>query len=124
MTQQDRDQGGVSPLAEAAGYAGLLPFLGALLGVGLLPTFEQRDLAQRLALGYGASILSFVGAVHWGLALAGRWTWSPTVVGGAILPEMMRWLWRDHEVDPDPNNMVERAFRGPAGRGGGGALRD
>ena len=40
--------------------------------------------------------------------------------GGAILPEMMRWLWRDHEVDPDPNNMVERAFRGPATKGGGG----
>jgi enterochelin esterase-like enzyme len=40
--------------------------------------------------------------------------------GGAILPEMMRWLWRDHVVDPDPNNMVERAFRGPVTRGGGG----
>ena len=69
MTQQDKDEGGVSPLAEATGYAGLLPFLGALLGVGLLPTFEQRDLAQRLALGYGATILSFVGAVHWGAAM-------------------------------------------------------
>jgi enterochelin esterase-like enzyme len=39
--------------------------------------------------------------------------------GGAILPEMMRWLWRDHPVDPDPNNMIERAFRGPATRRGG-----
>ena len=86
MTQQDKDRGGLSPLAEAAGYAGLLPLLGALLGVGLLPTFEQRDLAQRLAIGYGATLLSFVGAVHWGLAVAGRWAWSPAVIGGAILP--------------------------------------
>jgi hypothetical protein len=92
VTQQDNDRGGVSPLAEAAGYAGLLPFLGALLGVGLLPTFEQRDLAQRLALGYGATILSFVGAVHWGLAVAGRWAWSPGVVVGSTLPAVVATL--------------------------------
>jgi enterochelin esterase family protein len=30
--------------------------------------------------------------------------------GGAILPEMMRWLWRDHAVSTDPNDMVERSF--------------
>jgi enterochelin esterase-like enzyme len=43
-------------------------------------------------------------------------------MGGAVLPEMLRWLWRDHEVDTDPNNVVERAFRGPVpAKGGGGA---
>lgn len=31
-------------------------------------------------------------------------------MGGAILPDMMRWLWRDHEFSSDPNNMVERSF--------------
>jgi enterochelin esterase-like enzyme len=31
--------------------------------------------------------------------------------GGAILPEMMRWLWRDGPVSTDPNDMVERTFR-------------
>jgi len=34
--------------------------------------------------------------------------------GGVIFPEMMRWLWRDHPVSTDPNDMVERSFRGPA----------
>lgn len=33
--------------------------------------------------------------------------------GGAILPEMMRWLWRDGPVSTDPNDMVERSFRQP-----------
>jgi enterochelin esterase family protein len=33
--------------------------------------------------------------------------------GGAIFPEMMRWLWRDHPVSSDPNDMVERSFRHP-----------
>jgi enterochelin esterase-like enzyme len=35
--------------------------------------------------------------------------------GGAILPDMMRWLWRDAEpVSTDPRDTVERSFRGPA----------
>ena len=34
--------------------------------------------------------------------------------GGAILPEMMRWLWRDQPVSTDPNDMIERSLRAPA----------
>jgi enterochelin esterase-like enzyme len=30
--------------------------------------------------------------------------------GGPMLPEMMRWLWRDHPVSTDVNDMVERSF--------------
>jgi enterochelin esterase-like enzyme len=37
-------------------------------------------------------------------------------MGGPILPEMMRWLWRDHAVSTDPNDMVERSFQEPAAR--------
>ena len=37
--------------------------------------------------------------------------------GGAIVPEMMRWLWRDQAVSTDPKDMVERSFREPAGSG-------
>ena len=36
--------------------------------------------------------------------------------GGAILPEMMRWLWRDHPVSTDVNDAVERSFNGPASK--------
>jgi enterochelin esterase-like enzyme len=32
-------------------------------------------------------------------------------MGGAMLPEMMRWLWRDQPVSVDPHDMVERSFR-------------
>ena len=34
--------------------------------------------------------------------------------GGAIFPEMMRWLWRDQPVSTDPDDLVERSFRAPA----------
>jgi enterochelin esterase family protein len=33
-----------------------------------------------------------------------------------VLPEMMRWLWRDHGVSTDPNDMVERSFNEPKKR--------
>ena len=43
----------------------------------------------------------------WGMNLHGQ------KFGGAIMPEMMRWLWRDGPVSTDPTDMTERSFRGP-----------
>src|SRR5262245_54907716 len=36
--------------------------------------------------------------------------------GGAIMPEMMRWLWRDGPVSTDPNDVTERSFRQPTAK--------
>lgn len=33
--------------------------------------------------------------------------------GGAIFPDMMRWLWRDHGYNADPQNQVERSLQVP-----------
>jgi enterochelin esterase-like enzyme len=46
----------------------------------------------------------------WGIGLHG------TKQGGAMLPEMMRWLWRDHGANTDPNDTVERAFNAAAAK--------
>jgi enterochelin esterase-like enzyme len=46
----------------------------------------------------------------WGMNLHGQ------KFGGAIMPEMMRWLWRDGPVSTDPNDMIERSFRQPAAK--------
>lgn len=43
----------------------------------------------------------------WGMNLHGQ------RFGGAVFPDMMRWLWRDGPVSTDPNDMVERSFRQP-----------
>jgi enterochelin esterase family protein len=40
-------------------------------------------------------------------------------MGGAILPEMMRWRWREHPVSTDPNDTVERGFNAPKSRASG-----
>ncbi|HEY6552889.1 MAG TPA: alpha/beta hydrolase-fold protein [Vicinamibacteria bacterium] len=34
--------------------------------------------------------------------------------GGMVLPDMMRWLWRDHPVSTDVKDMVERSFNTPS----------
>ncbi|HJT35358.1 MAG TPA: alpha/beta hydrolase-fold protein [Pirellulales bacterium] len=44
----------------------------------------------------------------WGIGLHGQ------KQGGAIFPDMMRWIWRDHHVSTDVNDKVERAFNRPA----------
>jgi enterochelin esterase-like enzyme len=44
----------------------------------------------------------------WGINTHGQ------TMGGAILPEMMRWLWRDQPVSTDPRDTVERSLQGPA----------
>ncbi|TWT87686.1 Carbohydrate acetyl esterase/feruloyl esterase precursor [Pseudobythopirellula maris] len=33
--------------------------------------------------------------------------------GGAILPDMLRWLWRDHGCSADPEDEVERSYHLP-----------
>ena len=38
--------------------------------------------------------------------------------GGAIFPDMMRWLWRDQPVSTDVNDAVERSFNKPAEKKG------
>lgn len=79
----------LSAMAEAAGYAGMVPFIASLAGMGLLPHIEQRDLAQHISLAWGAVVLSFVGAAHWGLALAGRLEWSVARLVGSIFPAVV-----------------------------------
>jgi Protein of unknown function (DUF3429) len=86
-------QGGTAPrlntTAEIVSYAGVVPFVLCLLCIALLPAYGARELAQRIAISYGAVVLGFIGAVHWGLALAGRMTWRPMRIGGAVLPALI-----------------------------------
>jgi hypothetical protein len=78
------------PGAAALGYAGLLPFAAAALGTALLDG-AARDFAARALLAYGAVILSFLGAVHWGLVLraGAHGRMRPLVVG--VLPSLAAW---------------------------------
>lgn len=80
--------GRLPPLAVGLGYAGWLPFVIALACVAGAKDPQLRALGVELALGWGAAILAFLGAVHWGLALAGRWIWSLPMATVSVLPSV------------------------------------
>ena len=73
-------------LTEWAGYLGVAPLVLCLAGVGLLPAYSERELAQRVAIAWGAVLLASTGAVQWGLALAGRLPWTAARAAAALAP--------------------------------------
>jgi hypothetical protein len=76
------------PIAEWTGYLGVIPFVAALAGVALGPDFAWQHFALRAAVAYGAVILAFVGAAHFGFAVARHLDWSWATVLGSILPSL------------------------------------
>lgn len=83
----------IPPTPLALGIAGLAPFVGfaALIGFGV-PTLSTGGLAvpaMAALLAYGAVILSFMGGVHWGLALRGA---PPTGYVASVLPSLTGWF--------------------------------
>lgn len=47
--------------------------------------------------------------VNWVWSINPHSSWS----GGTMYPSFMRWTWRDHGVDPDPANVIERSPSSP-----------
>ena len=86
-----------TPLAlpfRSLGYAGLLPFAAAA-ALALLGPPPWRGLALAALAAYGAVILSFLGAVHWGLALRASLeeaaaAWPRLALG--VLPALVGWV--------------------------------
>ncbi|KAJ3070348.1 hypothetical protein HK102_006703 [Quaeritorhiza haematococci] len=58
----------VPKAAKLLGYAGLIPFVSSTALSLYMP--EAVGLLQEVQAAYGACILSFMGAIHWGLAMA------------------------------------------------------
>lgn len=76
----------------ALGYLSALPFLAALLAL-LLTSAPLTATVEYLLVAYGAVILSFLGAVHWGRVLdAEPENRVPVVVGLlAVMPALVGW---------------------------------
>jgi hypothetical protein len=89
IPQQDAASERGNTLTEWAGYLGVTPLVLCLAGVGLLPGYAARELAQHIAIAWGAVLLASSGAVHWGLALAGRLPWDAARVGTALAPALL-----------------------------------
>lgn len=82
---------GIPPAARWLGFLGLLPFAAFGLA-GLLPLAPFHAQAPSILLAYGAVILSFLGGVRWGLAIAtpdAARLWAQ--LGFSVLPSLLAW---------------------------------
>jgi hypothetical protein len=71
------------------GYAGLIPFIISAAGIWFASDNMARIFDQAL-LTYGACILAFMGAIHWGQAmLANSNSWQ---LGLSVIPSLLAWL--------------------------------
>ena len=91
-TDMLRDLLTIPKVAFWLGFAGLIPF-AVVVAVGLLPAAPPHDLPLRALLAYGAVILSFLGGIRWGLAIA---TTDPADLFGplflSIAPALLGWI--------------------------------
>ncbi len=76
------------------GYGGLLPFLGLAAAVLLPLPGELAPQALPALLAYGAVILSFVGALHWGFAMTAGVAADPVrarLYVWSTVPSLLAW---------------------------------
>ena len=73
------------------GVAGLIPFLAGIAGVWALG-YPAYILALNLTMAYAAVILAFLGAVHWGLALAQGAAGNWRRLAPSVLPALAGWF--------------------------------
>lgn len=78
-----------APAAELLSYLAIAPLLVCLACVLMLSGYHGRELAQRGAIAWGAMLLAFTAAVHWGLALAGRLPATPARIAASAAPAVV-----------------------------------
>lgn len=73
------------------GYLGLVPF-AFLAFVSLLAKGALQNSLIFALLAYGATILSFLGAIHWGLALRESPMPPATMLAWGVIPSLWSWV--------------------------------
>lgn len=77
--------------ARILGLAGLIPFVACAAASWMGPPWLQAE-AISLQLGYGAVIVTFLGGVHWGRALAPDSTVDWPRLSWSVLPSLIAWV--------------------------------
>ena len=77
--------------AKNLGYAGLIPFLSLAAITLLLP--QHKSQAQTVVAAYGAVIVSFLGAIHWGWGMRDASKPGATIsfIWG-VVPSLLGWV--------------------------------
>ena len=72
------------------GHGGLLPFVGGAAWLIAGPP-ETLDLAARVLTAYAATIVAFLGGIHWGLAFAMPGGPATARLGWGVVPSLAAW---------------------------------
>ena len=85
------DEAGPSRWARRLGFGGLVPFVSLAAALWVVWPADW-PLARAALLGYGATIASFLGAIHWGLVMRdGPGQPVPSLLWG-VVPSLLAWL--------------------------------
>ena len=93
MTMDESDLQGPSAWANSLGFAGLIPFV-ALAAALWLPEFVSQSFISHALTTYALAIISFLGAIHWGLMMRDIPTSSTSSIGWiwGVTPSLLAWL--------------------------------
>jgi hypothetical protein len=84
-------ESGPSLWARRLGFGGLIPFISLAAALWLAWPVDASPVSVAL-LGYGATIASFLGAIHWGLVMRdGLAQPVPSLLWG-VVPSLLAWL--------------------------------
>lgn len=91
LPPEEMTESGAPILAQWLGYAGLTPFIAGAVQLWLIPTGPLSEFMEEALLTYAAVILSFMGAVHWGLAMRSHVDIANMQLGLSVVPALIGW---------------------------------
>ena len=77
--------------AQGLAYGGLIPFVGLALATWFLAP-NYHALTASALLGYSATIVSFLGAIHWGLTMRDASSPHAGMLAWGVIPSLVAWV--------------------------------
>ena len=76
--------------AKTLGYAGLIPFV--IFSIGSWTTLPYIADSTQILISYAAIILSFMGAIHWGVTISNVEAYHDKNLVVSVMPALAAWL--------------------------------
>jgi len=80
----------ISPMGRLLGYGGLIPFVALSVASAFVPP-EQKSIVIFSLLAYSVTIISFLGAIHWGLTMVENRPDVQRLIWG-VVPSLLAWI--------------------------------
>jgi len=80
-----------TPIAKLLGYTGLIPFVALSAFQLFFPSSPHQEIVTLSLIAYGATICSFLGAIHWGFAMQ-QITPNRNLLLWGVTPSLLGWV--------------------------------